>query len=528
MNAAFDRVRIPVLALGIIALLSAAVWYLVSGDFGIPPRLLLVVGVLLVGIYVAIEPGEVAGALGSRGARYGSNALLVIVVFVGILALVNFLSVRHSQRWDVTANRSFSLSEQTQKVLDNLPAPVHVIAFMTPGDKNTENVESLLRNYQVRSDGKLDWETIDPDADPAAFRQYNLRNYNTILFQMGDKRQETTSADEAGLTSTLIKLVAATQPKVYFLTGHGEHSPDAATPESYAEMKRLLLNDNYQTETLNLLATGSVPADAAVLVVGGPTSPLQQEEIDAINQYTAGPGHLYLLVDPASAANVQPLVDRWGISFSGVVVDTASFLQIGQRANPLVPVIQKYGTHPVTRDLTQSGSPSVFVEAAAINVPTDRQTGVTITKLVESSDRSYTRPVGATSYDFVEGEDTRGPLTMAVAVEADVANAPPPPLASEGGTPPPPQPKTRAVIFGDSDFATNNFVRLAPGNRDFFLNTINWLSGSDELAAIRPKPPDQRQLFMTSVQRNAIFFSTVIFLPLILLVAGGLVWWGRR
>src|SRR5205823_5236980 len=143
-----------------------------------------------------------------------------------------------------------------------------------------------------------------------------------------------------------------------------------------------------------------------------------------------------------------PLVDRWGLSFSGVVVDTASFLQIGQRANPLVPVIQKYGTHPVTRDLTQSGLPSVFVEATAINVPTDRQTGVTITKLVESSDRSYTKPVGVTDFNFVEGEDPRGPLTMAVAVESDAANAPPPPPATEGNAPAPPQPKTRAVIFG--------------------------------------------------------------------------------
>ena len=271
-------------------------------------------------------------------------------------------------------------------------------------------------------------------------------------------------------------------------------------------MKRLLQNDNYQTETLNLLSTGSVPADAAVLVVGGPTSPLQQEEIDAINKYTAAAGHLYLLVDPASAANVQPLVDGWGITFNGVVVDTASFLQIGQRANPLVPVIEKYNTHPVTRDLIQNGSPSVFVEATAINVPTDRQTGVTITKLVDSSTavtpagrrdqlrlrrgRGYAR----TAHD---GRRRRGGRPQRAAPTARV----------RGQAAPPPQPKTRAVIFGDSDFASNNFVRLGPGNRDFFLNSINWLSGSDELAAIRPKPPDQRQLFMTSVQRNAIFFS---------------------
>ncbi len=527
MTAAFDRIRFPVLVLGLIALLSAGVWYLITGDFGVPPRILLVAGVLLVGIYVAIEPGEVAGAIGSRPARYGGNAVLVIVVFIGILALLNFLSIRHSQRWDLTANRAFSLSEQTQKILDNLPAPVHVIAFMTPGDRNAENVQSLLRNYEVRSDGKLTWEVIDPDADPAAFRQYNVRSYNTLLFLMGDKRQESTSLDESGITSSLIKLVAAAQPKVYFLVGHGEHSIDTATPESYSGMKQLLGNDNYQTETLNLLATGRVPDDAAVLVIGGPTNPLQQEEIDAINQYLDRAGHLYLLVDPQSAANVQPLVDRWGITFSGVVVDSGSFLQIGQRANPLVPVIQKYGFHKVTSDLIQNGEPSVFVEAAAINVPSPAPSGVTITKLVESSDRSWTKPAGATNYEFTEGEDTRGPLTMAVAVEADAANAPAP-AGGDENAPAAQRPKTRALIFGDSDFATNNFVRLGPGNRDFFLNAVNWLSGSEELAAIRPRPPEQRQLFLTSVQRNAIFFSSVIFLPLVLLVAGGLVWWGRR
>ena len=37
--------------------------------------------------------------------------------------------------------------------------------FMAPGERNTEDVESLLRNYVVRSDGKLTWEVLDPDAN---------------------------------------------------------------------------------------------------------------------------------------------------------------------------------------------------------------------------------------------------------------------------------------------------------------------------------------------------------------------------
>lgn len=83
-------------------------------------------------------------------------------------------------------------------------------------------------------------------------------------------------------------------------------------------------------------------------------------------------------------------------------------------------------------------------------------------------------------------------------------------------------------MVGDSDFPTSNVLRLPVGNRDFFLNAVNWLSGSEELASLRPKPPEQRTLFLSTAQRNTIFFSTVILIPLLALLAGGLVWWSRR
>ena len=92
-------------------------------------------GVLLVGIYVAIEPGEVSGALRSRGARYGGNALLVVFVFIGILGAGELPEPAGTPSVGTSPPTALQPSEQTQKVLDNLPAPVHVIAFMTPGDR---------------------------------------------------------------------------------------------------------------------------------------------------------------------------------------------------------------------------------------------------------------------------------------------------------------------------------------------------------------------------------------------------------
>jgi ABC-type uncharacterized transport system involved in gliding motility auxiliary subunit len=524
MAAWFERIRFPVLILGLVALVGALCWYLITGDFGAPPRALVVVGVLLVGIYVAIEPGEVAGALGSRGARYGGNAVLVALVFLGILGLLNFLSVRHSQRWDMTANREFTLSDQTNKVLDQLPAPVHVTVFMAPGERTTENAESLLRNFEVNGNGKFTWELVDPDANPGAARQFGIRQINTLIFQMGDKRQDVMGLTESDFTAALIKLAAVTQPKAYFVMGHGERSPDSAAPDSYSEMRRALAGDNYQVDTLNILTRGSVPEDAAVLILANPQNSLFPEEVKAINDYLDRAGHLFLLIDPRSTANVEELVRRWNITLSdALVVDPASSLP----GDPRVPVIVRYTFHPVTKDLIRDQVPIVLVEATTLDVPQAPQPGVTITKLAETSgDRSYAKAAGASGLDFVEGTDKRGPLLAAVAIEADAPNAPAPPDTPDA--PPAARPKTRAVIVGDSDFPTNQVLRLPVGNRDFFMNAVNWLSGSEELASIRPRPPEQRTLFLSTAQRNTIFFSTVILIPLLALLAGGLMWWSRR
>src|SRR5262249_36759924 len=187
-------------------------------------------------------------------------------------------------------------------------------------------------------------------------------------------------------------------------------------------------------------------------------------------------------------------------------------------------VVSKYTFHPITKDLMRDGVPVVMVEATSINLPDARTPGVTVTKLAETSgDRSYVKAAGATGADYVEGEDTRGRVAVAAAVDPSTPHPP-----ADSHAPPPQRPKTRAVIVGDSDFPTNNVLRLPVGNRDFFMNAINWLSGSEELASIRPKPPEQRQLFLSTVQKNSLFFGTVIFIPLLILGAGTLVWWGRR
>jgi hypothetical protein len=74
----------------------------------------------------------------------------------------------------------------------------------------------------------------------------------------------------------------------------------------------------------------------------------------------------------------------------------------------------------------------------------------------------------------------------------------------------------------------NGLVKQPFANRDFFLNSLNWVTQTDQLITTRPRIEERRTVFMTPTQSNFVFFSSALFLPLILLGAGSVIWWMRR
>ena len=83
------------------------------------------------------------------------------------------------------------------------------------------------------------------------------------------------------------------------------------------------------------------------------------------------------------------------------------------------------------------------------------------------------------------------------------------------------------MVVGSSSWVANTYLRLA-GNRDLFLNMMNWLSADEDLISIRPKEPEDRRLTMTRSQMALAFYSSVLAIPLLILAAGLSVWWKRR
>ena len=86
------------------------------------------------------------------------------------------------------------------------------------------------------------------------------------------------------------------------------------------------------------------------------------------------------------------------------------------------------------------------------------------------------------------------------------------------------------MIVSTSRLGSNAALQFGArvGNADLFINGASWLVGDDELISIRPRPADDRTLFLTNAQKNFIMLSSTVMVPALVLAVGILIWWGRR
>ncbi|HEX8966892.1 MAG TPA: hypothetical protein VF937_03365, partial [Chloroflexota bacterium] len=292
---------------------------------------------------------------------------------------------------------------------------------------------------------------------------------------------------------------------------------DLFGPQDYGTLRQDLERDNFTTATLNLVTQRAVPDDAAEVVIGGATTGFLQEEKDALKAYLDGGGKLIILQGPNSKADFNDLLQTYQVGFSGnVVVDPGKSVP----QDPRVVVIDSYGTHAITRDLREL---TYFPLTSNITYPSTPPSGISVTPLAQSSNQSW----GNTNPQQIQQQSTdpKGPLALAVAIDAGASSAGTPP----GAPSPPPTPNApRIVLFASPDLVSNNALQQVPGNETLFENAANWVAEEDNLINVRVPDTTPRTLVLTGSQMNLIAYSSFLFLPLAVLAAGAAVWWTRR
>ena len=514
------RVAGPAGVIGLLALLAAGVIYVAEGGLTVPARILLVLAGVGLLAFVWGSPETVGDIATSRTARYGSLSLVMTLAFIGILVLANYWASRHTTRWDLTQEQLYSLAPQSKEILQRLDEPVQVLAFIPSDDARKQRAEDLLREYAALSP-QFSYEIVDPDLNPAQATRYGVRNYGDVIFVGDNLTQTATTIDESSFTSALLRITSPVSQTVYFLTGHGERSIETFGDVDISKAKTALERDNYTVKTLSLITATEVPTDANAVIIAQAKSPLLPEEAERLQIYLGNGGSLLVLADYNSTNPAPELLKDWGFEIGeGLVIDPATAFFGG---DPTSLVIQASGYQ--LPEITQDLGASVLPLATMITATQLPLRNATPRMILQSSPQSWLEK-DTQRAEFTEGTDQRGPIPLAFATEATAPGALQQAGSQEEGAQQ--RARTRIAVFGDTDFIANVIIDRVPGNQDLFLNSVHWLTQSDQLVTIRPKPPIERNLLLSGSQSLWLFLSSFVILPGIVPLAGGLVWWGRR
>jgi gliding motility-associatede transport system auxiliary component len=339
-----------------------------------------------------------------------------------------------------------------------------------------------------------------------------------------------TASDEQAITNGLVKVLTGQKKKVYFVQGHGEKNTENNDRGGYSGIAAALERDNYEVAKIVLAQEKDVPTDATVVIIAGPTTDLLQPEADSLQRYLKKGGHVMVLIDPP-APNEAPipvldaLLRDWDFQAGkDVVVDT-----ISANGDPTLPVAAQYPSHAITERM--NGVLTLFPLARSITPILPASNGRAAITIVQSSPRSWAE---ATMNEVSSGQfelnadkgDKQGPVSIAAVTATNATDVPAPDAtkATNGDERPP---ESRFVAIGDSDFAANNVLGFG-GNRDMFVNTVNWLAQQENLISIRPKAPTESRLTITPRQKAAVFWMSVLVLPAIVFGSGIYAWWRKR
>jgi ABC-type uncharacterized transport system involved in gliding motility auxiliary subunit len=248
-----------------------------------------------------------------------------------------------------------------------------------------------------------------------------------------------------------------------------------------------------------------VPVGVDVLVVAGPEKSFLPEELAALDRYLQRPGQALVMLDPLRAPELAAFLRRYTVDLApDVVIDPEARLYGGEFLTMQVQI--QRGEHPILAPLD---APPLFSLTRSVGALPDEAGSTMAVPFLRTGPTSWattdTAVLRTGSPAFMPGRDRAGPIE--VGLEVAFRTLTPPGASAQQG---------RLIVYGNSKFANNCFIEYL-GNKDLFVNTVNWLAR--EPASISHRPRQQalglQQFYVSAEQGNAIFWLTAVLEPAI-------------
>ena len=435
-----------------------------------------------------------------------------IVLLLGIVVLLAYLSQRYNYQADLTSAQRHSLSQTSLDLLATLEDTVLVKVYATDTPQLREAIRRFINRYQqAYPDIKMDF--VNPDLEPDLIRNLGIRSDGEAIVHYQGRQEHLHLYREQEFSNVLQRLARSQERWLIFVAGHGERKPNGEANHDLGQWGKTLEQKGFKLQNITLSETPAIPDNTALLVIASPQLDYLPGETAIIRKYLELGGNLLWLAEPNDLHQLEPLAEFFGIQWlPGTIVDpNTRALNI---KDPRMSLVSQYAQHDATRDFTVL---TLFPLARGIKHQTSDQWQATA--LLQSSERSWAE-TGVMQGQISQGDsDIAGPLTIGLALQRElkVANN-----NTENTSK-----KQRIVLLGDGDFLSNTYIGNG-GNLDLGSRLVNWLSHDDVFIQIPVRTAEDISLQLSTTQQTVIALVFWLLLPLVLAGSGFTIWWRRR
>ena len=469
--------------------------------------------------------------LNKKYLRNGSYSTLLIVIFVAIVVVINMIVGKLPSKYtqiDISDQQLYSIGDETKKVLNNLDNDVTIYQIAQSGSED-ETISNLLQKYADESK-HVKVELKDPVVSPKFVSEYTSDQVssNSLIVVCGDRNKvvnyndmyestmdyntysyQTTGFDGEGqITSAIAYVTTENLPVLYTLEGHGEKELDSTIKEDIEKA-------NMEVKTLNLISEGSVPDDAACLLIDSPSSDISEDEKTALLDYLENGGKAMVFSDytESTLSNFAAVLENYGVKAADGIVFEGDNQHYGmQMPYYLLPTVN---STDASSETAASGYYIIMPYAQGIQKLDDVRDTVTIEDILATSDSAYSKTnLQSETLEKEEG-DVEGPFALGVSIKEDVGDGK----------------KTQIIYYSSSYIMDSQMNQLVSGgNEKLVTESLNSMVSTEETTTVSIPSKSLEVSYLTISDYDASFWKicTIGLIPGIFLVAGFVIWFKRR
>lgn len=461
-----------------------------------------------------------------RGSYSSILTLIVVLAVVVANLLIRELPAKYTEI-DVTGKNLFAISKQTKEVADNLSEDVTIYLIAQTGKQNSILAELLERYGELSKHIKV--KQVDPVDNPSFTGKYSksMMTENSLIVESekrykivgyaeifqnsyagmdsnGEAVTTTEFAGEEKITSAIGYVVTDNLPTLYTLSGHGE-------TEISETLKQNITRENIAINSLNLMTQKEIPEDCDGIFVVSPQRDFTDAETGTLEKYMAQGGKMFLIIDyiDTELPNVKKLMDSYGLATKDGIVLEGDAEHYIQQSYFMVP---DFVEHSITKPMMENKIKCLAVTAQAL-VETENKDNAKISWLMKTSDKAFNKAEIVDESSLIQKEeDETGSFYLGA--------------FSEKGTG---ETASAMAVLTTSAFVSDEVNEyIAGGNYDLLINTIGMLCEHEDAITIHTKNLDTEYIALNANQVLMWTIVLVVAIPLVLLIAGVVIWIVRR